>query len=467
MRIIFSLLVSILLLSFPGSAHHPEIVDESFHTYPGADSTVWASTIQSDGKIWIGGDFTKYNDTASHALARLHPSGYLDTSFHCPAFNANTSIRCLLLLPDGKIMVGGQFSIFYNGQTYYDVVRLYPNGSLDTNFKSYTNINGIVLSLARQSSNRIILGGTFVRGIMAYTANGNEDLTFQSAIGTFNRRVNQVLVLGNDKILIAGNFTSYNNVNRRGIARLQSNGSLDTGFDPGTGIVIGGSIESEIHALAQQTDNKILIGGYFFEYNGVSVRNIARLEPDGTLDLSFDAGTGAGGNRVYAVFVQPDQRIVLAGDFFDFNGSGANNMVRITSEGAYDKSMMTYPYHGLSGPLYTMSLQADSNFVIGGKFSFYNEIDCGNVARIWGNKYDKPTTPDPDPEDDLKIIVSENGKIEIRSHSLVEEIKLHNVLGQLEVETQSQIFYTPSRGVKLLMVKTPGGWQTHKIYLHE
>jgi uncharacterized delta-60 repeat protein len=103
--------------------------------------------------------------------------------------------------------------------------------------------------------------------------------------------VHAVAVQSNGQIVIGGEFTSVNGAGRSNLARLNADGTLDTSFNPG----IGGGLSPGVFALAIQSDGRILIGGRFSTVNGVGRNNIARLNANGTLDGSFNPGTGISG----------------------------------------------------------------------------------------------------------------------------------------------------------------------------
>ena len=94
-------------------------------------------------------------------------------------------------------------------------------------------------------------------------------------------------IQADNKIVIGGVFNEVNGTARNNIARLNADGGLDTGFNPGTGA------DNTVTTLSVQPDGKILIAGYFTSYNGASRNRIARLNTDGSLDVGFDPGTGA------------------------------------------------------------------------------------------------------------------------------------------------------------------------------
>src|SRR5207237_194891 len=137
--------------------------------------------------------------------------------------------------------------------------------------------------------------------IARFTSSGQLDPQF-APLGGANDFVSSVAVYTNGvrsgQVLIGGGFTSVNGAARNGVARLNSDGSVDTGFDPGTGA------NGPVYAVAVQKDGTLLVGGDFSAFNGVPRNGIVRLLPDGAVDLAFDPGTGANG-AVYAVYSQP------------------------------------------------------------------------------------------------------------------------------------------------------------------
>src|SRR5206468_1632456 len=75
-------------------------------------------------------------------------------------------------------------------------------------------------------------------------------------------------------------------------------------------------------------DGKIIIGGDFTTYSGTTRNRIARINADGTLDASFNPGTGASGT-VYSTAVQSDGKIIIEGSFTSYNGTGRNRIARV------------------------------------------------------------------------------------------------------------------------------------------
>ena len=222
------------------------------------------------------------------------------------------------------------------------------------------------------SSSNVIVGGT----------SGTIDLTFNPGAGATGS-VETTSIQSDGKIIIGGNFPSYNGTARNRIARLNTDGTLDTSFNPGTGADNGGFTNS-VRTTSIQSDGKIIIGGTFTSYNGIARNNIARLNTDGTLDATFNPGTGAdGGGGVWTTSIQSDGKIIIGGFFTSYNGIARNRIARLNTDGALDTSFN--PGAGANDNVKTTSIQSDGQLIIGGQFTSYDGIARNYIARINGN----------------------------------------------------------------------------------
>jgi Secretion system C-terminal sorting domain/Putative metal-binding motif/Domain of unknown function (DUF5122) beta-propeller len=109
------------------------------------------------------------------------------------------------------------------------------------------------------------------------------------------------------------------------------------------------------------------------------------LNSDGSLDGTFNTGSGAGENTVFSSMVLNDGRILLGGSFTTFNGTPKGNLVLLASNGSVDPIFETGT--GAGGPLSsirTISMQTDGKFIIAGNFVNYNGTGRNRVARING-----------------------------------------------------------------------------------
>jgi uncharacterized delta-60 repeat protein len=352
-------------------------LDTSFDPGSGATHTVQTTSIQSDGKIIIGGYFTSYNGTSLNHIARLNADGSLDTSFNTGS-GANTSVATSFIQPDGKIIIGGGFTS-YNGTSLNRIARLNADGSLDTSFNAGSGANSIVYASSIQPDGKIIIGGSFVSyngtsrtRIARLNADGSLDTSFDPGSGA-NDAVYTISIQSDGKIIIGGDFTSYNGTSRNTIARLNANGSLDTSFDPGSGAT------HTVQTISIQSDGKIIIGGYFTNYNGISRNSIARLNANGSLDTSFDPGSGTN-TSVATSFIQPDGKIIIGGSFTSYNGISRNRIARLNADGSLDTSFD--PGLGATHTVQTSSIQSDGKIIIGGDFTSYNGTSRNYIARL-------------------------------------------------------------------------------------
>jgi uncharacterized delta-60 repeat protein len=342
-------------------------LDTNFNPGTGANTIVYTTTIQPDGKILIGGNFTSYNGTGRNYIARLNADGSLDTSFN-PGTGANNSVWTSAIQPDGKILIGGNFTS-YNGTGRNYIARLNSDGSLDTSFNPGTGANAAVWRITLQSDGKILIGGAFTsyngtgrNRIARLNADGSLDTSFNIGIGA-NNIVYTITLQPDGKIIIGGEFTSYNGTGRNRIARLNSDGSLDTNFNPATGA------NDRVYNITQQSDGKILIGGWFTSYNGTGRNRIARLNSDGSLDTNFNPGTGAN-DRVSTIILQSDGQILIGGWFTSYNGSGRNRIARILGMGLVSLGTHTISacnaFTWIDGNTYTSSNNTATYTIIGG-----------------------------------------------------------------------------------------------------
>jgi len=309
-------------------------LDYSFDPGTGANGFVYSAALQTDGKIIIAGIFTSYNGVSRNRIARLNTGGNLDATFD-PGTGADADIREIALQSDGKIIISGIFTS-YNGTSRNRIARLNTDGSLDATFDPGTGFNvAYAAAIAFQTDGKIIVGGYFTsyngtgrNCIARLNTDGSLDATFDPGTGA-SAAPEVIAIQTDDQILIAGIFTSYNGTSRNRIARLNIDGSLDATFDPGSGA------NNIIYSLAIQTDDQILIGGNFTSYDGTARNRIARINADGSLDATFDPGSGAN-NYVFAISIQTDDKIIIAGQFISFDGDTANRIARLNTDGELD-----------------------------------------------------------------------------------------------------------------------------------
>ncbi len=358
----------------------PGTVEKGFCT-KGADDSVYGVAVQPDGKILVGGAFEKFNGTTARHVVRLNADGSVDKTFNTGS-GPNFEVVEFAFQPDGKIVILGNF-FFYDKKERNRIARLNPDGSLDESFNPGSGFQGDVRNISLQKDGKMILAGWFTSYnggntmyLIRLNSDGSVDRTFNTGAGP-DLGVFGTAVLPDGKIIIAGRFTKYNNVKANCIARLNPDGSLDTTFNTGEG---PGGTENYIMSMAMQKDGKIIIAGYFTLYNGTERNRIARLNPDGSLDKTFEPGMGADHNILKAG-VLPDGRVLASGWFHTFGGEPRKFIALLNSDGKVDK------YFGAdSGPgdyILGIAVQADNRVIAAGDFRTYNGVPAGRIVRLW------------------------------------------------------------------------------------
>jgi uncharacterized delta-60 repeat protein len=355
-----------------------------------------------NGKILVAGSFRIYNgQVIPKGFARLNSDGTLDTTFNVGGVGFTNSLipYALVVQPDGKILIAGDF-FGYNGLNVQNLIRLNSDGTRDTSFSIPLNFslwfNSTVYGLALQPDNKIIVVGNFTQYsgqthnyIIRLNANGFIDTTFVNGSG-FNNFTEAVAVQSDGKILVGGAFTSYSGVTKNKITRLNSNGSIDGTFNIGSGFT------NQVTNFAIQANNKILVGGLLFQYNGLNnIGNIIRLNTNGTIDNTFLTGntsTISGGNQVTKIIVLPNQKILLAGTFTQYGATtNKNGLVRLNTGGTIDNTFTING--GFKGKLGSGSNLVDDIyyntgttkiFVVGGFTSHNDQTPKKFIARVDG-----------------------------------------------------------------------------------
>lgn len=405
-------------------------LDTDFNTGFGADSAVNDIELQPDGKILLGGAFFGVGGTISYIVARLNADGTIDTSFVSPfsppppssnGVRNSSIVFSLALQSDNKIVVAG--TIFpTDGSSNIPAAfrRLNSDGSLDSGFAP-PFVSGQVRSVAVQSTGKTVFGGAFStvggtsrRSIGRLNQNGSLDTSFDPGTGA-NSTVSAVVVLPGDSLLIAGSFSTYNNIARNTTAKINPNGALDETFAsvggeftipsfaigvlplPNGKVLIVGSINLAnnvnrntifafnsngsldpaanftttalgfVRAIAAQPDGKVIIGGSFNRPRAA----LARFNADGSLDAVFNGNLPVSGN-VSALLVLPDGKILVGSSSIQF-GIGRRQIVRLNQDGTLDASFDQATLANISAPI-EFAVQPNGKIVV-----IYRGTTSGNA----------------------------------------------------------------------------------------
>jgi uncharacterized delta-60 repeat protein len=264
-----------------------------------------------------------------------------------------------------------------------NIARLNSDGSLDESFDALGGPSGLVRIVVLDSNGRILIGGEFTavdgtprNRIARLNSGGLLDGSFNPGAGASDV-VRTVAVLPTGQILIGGLFTSFDGNSKPYLARLNSDGTLDQSFPAGTGP------NNNVYFVSPQADGTILISGDFTSVNGTGINRIARLKQDGSLDSSFSPTGGVLGGAVYHVLTQANGRIILGGAFTAVNGTALNRLARLNTDGSLD---MTFnPGAGASDMILSLAIQNDGMILAGGLFSTYAGTEVGMIARVYGD----------------------------------------------------------------------------------
>ena len=359
----------------------------------GFNNAVLAIAEQPDGKIIVGGDFTMYDRSIPVGrICRLNADGTLDMTFNWAQLGFNDYILSIALQPDGKILVAGYFTQYNDATCSRGLVRLNSDGSIDNTF----NTGGAGCSFSAYqvqvlSSGKILLAGDFTTyngadcpdNFIRLNSNGTLDASFNSGgLGT-NGYPKMFRVLSDGKILIAGVIYTYNVTScPKGVIRINENGTYDNTFNSGgTGTTGDNSL-----CLDVASDGKILLGGKFTQYNSVDCsRGLIRLNADGTLDNTFNTGgTGfSASNYIHSVLIDGDNNILVGGFFNSYNGvPGQFGICRLTPDGLIDNRFNLGGVGFNNNPSVLLHTSNSEIFVVGG-FDKYNNIEANRIIKLY------------------------------------------------------------------------------------
>jgi len=359
-----------------------------FSFQPQSPGAVTAFAIAPDGGVFYGGPFSSQVD-AYTGVRRTFADGQIDPAFVTgavigsgsgPGFSVG-SPRTLLPLGDGSVLVGAADTA--DGARYYR--RLLPSGALDATWPWPNEVAGGPRKIVRLADGKFLLAGGSLGGIHRLNADGSFDATFQgpASIGRFQANyVSDFAVLPGGHILIVGKFDEVDLVRRVGIARLLPSGALDRGWVPAST-----SVGASINTLAVQPDGKILIGGNFTTLSNQPRRGLARLNADGSLDSSLGdiMPNISPSPTVNALALQPDGKFWVGGNFFAFGGH--NYVVRLNADGTLDPTLPSLGLEAFArGTVNALRLTEDGRLWVAGPSVSVGGQSLGNLVRFFTDR---------------------------------------------------------------------------------
>jgi uncharacterized delta-60 repeat protein len=249
-------------------------------------------------------------------------------------------------------------------------------------------LRGMKFSFARRTRGRwlvvvlaavaVVLGTALPAA--ATTSGWGPDPTFATNLGIgFNNAVTPVVRQADGRLLVGGSFTSLNGTAINRLARLNADGTPDTAFNAN----LGTGFDALVGGVAMQADGKVLVAGNFTTFNGVTVNHLVRLNTDGTRDAAFSTALGTAFNlNTLRVVVQPDGKILVSGIFTSFNGVATDRLIRLNADGTRDSAFSTALGTGFNNSIVVVVVQPDGKIVTGGTFTTVNGAAAANLARL-------------------------------------------------------------------------------------
>ncbi|MEJ1240401.1 T9SS type A sorting domain-containing protein [Chryseolinea sp. T2] len=338
-------------------------------------------------------------------------SQQLDASFHSPVALRACYVGDMIAQPDGYLLVGGEIA-YHSNKPVNNLIRIASDGTLDATFVSkiprgfiVKNLallpSGNIAALLRTSSNigyqskLVVLssnGSLMAESeLLAYTValavlpdgrilTGNRDTGLKrfdsdlSVDDSFNVPVNgdilDIQLLG-DKIYMSGTFNTVNGVTKNDIVKLNFDGTIDNSFDTGSGT------NDRVGAITVLPDGKVLLGmGFINSYQGVQRRGSVRLNPDGSLDQSF---------AVFQGFHGPISRVNVIGDhlyitaFTYLNGKTVDQLLRFNEDGTLDETFSPVLFKStISYDI--LVINSDDDLIVSGPSQLGNEYGFIKVS---------------------------------------------------------------------------------------
>lgn len=392
-----------------GMANAAVYAPDNFANAGGTNLETMVMVKDGSGRVVIGGLFnTVQGQSGYQGVARFNTDDSLDAGFKVAT---NAFVKAIAVQADGKLLIGGEFTAVRpmgaaSFTTFWGIARLNADGSLDSSFQNApagsVKANGNVRGIAVQPDGKIVIGGYFtlvdgvaVTRIARLNADGTLDTSFNVGVGA-NDGIEDVKLQADGKIVIAGSFTSVQGTAIRGVARLNTDGTLDTSFVPNAAnpTALNGSHGGlfPVYQIAIQVDNKIVVNGGPLNFAGEVHRGVVRLNTNGTPDSSFKPFINDWGAAVALQNVGGAQKIVVGGSFTQVGErdvtSGAvigtdaarQGIARFNPDGTVDTDFDTS--YGTNAWVWAVLPNDDGTVYLGGKFTSVSGMARRGIARL-------------------------------------------------------------------------------------
>lgn len=369
--------------------------------FANTDDYNYCFAVQPDGKIIVAGITSLVTIGYDLLIIRYNTDGSLDTSFGNAGIVSDSLGRfypgSMVIQPDGKLVIGGSLSQSGLNQDEFMLVRYNSNGIIDSTFGTngithtdYGNLDNAGGCVLLQPDGKILLGGATIPlgqvilfALLRYNTDGSIDSSFAVngiATNSFDSLYLQrpgFMVLRPDGKIVQVGYGAHNNGSLDVLLiRYNSDGSLDSTFDnDGKLLMVTDSVSEAGVAIALQNDGKMVVGGGIYLTGPFFDLMLMRLNSDGSIDSSFNSvgflnvpfNMDAFGR---SMVIQPDGKIILAG-FLDNGNDFDFTMTRANSDGSIDSTfdgdgIIPVIVAGTESAVINVGLQQDGKILLAG-----------------------------------------------------------------------------------------------------
>lgn len=347
----------------------PGTFDPAFR--PAVPEFQYAFAIQPDGKIIFGG----YNNR----LTRFNPDGSIDPTFVANAVPSvggyGDLIQQILPQPDGKIYIAGFFATTNSPYGINNVARLNSDGTLDRTFDPMLSRS---MGSSRGTKLQVLSGGDVLiwlpsgvnqssvppGGLLRLQTNGYPIQVFS----TVSKWLNEPLL----EVTPSDDVFTYGATVPREIRKYSALGVASTNF-PITEII------GRLFAMEADSD-ALFLGGNFTHVGTTTVRNLAKLNVEtGAVQTNFAPSV----NGTVTTVKTHDGKIYISGDFTEVNGQTRYRIARLNPDGSLDETFN--PGFGPNRPAGTIEMQVDGSVMIGSSFDRVDGVQAPQFARLFGD----------------------------------------------------------------------------------
>ncbi|GGK82960.1 T9SS type A sorting domain-containing protein [Rufibacter glacialis] len=447
-------------------------------------SMVLALAVDAQGKILVGGDLQRIQNQYVSGIARLHADGRFDNSF-APDLRTKGTINTVVGQPDGKVLLEGNIT-YVNNKQVNTFVRLLSNGLLDESFanggKEFHQFSNIALQSTGKiiTLSNVVMNGSKQIGFKRLHPDGTPDVDFSIRTGS---SVTSMATQPDNKILVGGTISEDGSAAtaRNYLGRLNADGTMDQSFETGRGPSFF------VQAIAVQSDKKIVIGGiksFLSSYNGLPIPGIARIHEDGTLDQSFQVGTGPGYSNsvvsptIASILSLPSGNLLVTGVFDSFNGVPCDGLILLNTDGSVSSPVNVHcaiaPNQLAKGAVRSMALLPGNKLVLAGNLPL-TDGTLKTIVKLeppillaskdkTSSLHKRGAFPNPFQEEvSFTLDKSSVGPAEVKVYSLTGTLVFSKAMGQSsgDVFTLSLSHLTP--GTYLVEVTLGNSVQRHRI----